>query len=109
MIELNIDSFLQGRQVRNLSGHERGLAAREFFKLDELDDIDEKIILIIPADIDAIASSFFQGMFANSVREFQSDEEFMKHYNFVANPSVYRQIEQGIKRVRTKRGSAFSH
>lgn len=107
MIELNIDSFLHGKSVRNLSGHERGVVAREFYGLDELDNADEGVLFIIPSKVDAIASSFFQGMFSRSVKGFSSDEEFLKHYQFQANPTVYRQIEQGIKRIRTKRGSAF--
>lgn len=108
MIELSIDSFLQGKGVRNLSGHERGVAARDFFDLDELDTAEDEIVIVVPPSIDAIASSFFQGMFANSVREFESDEEFLEHYRFKASPSVFRQIEQGIRRIRTKRRSAFA-
>ncbi len=109
MVELNIDSFLRGKNVRNLSGHERGVVAREFYGLDDLDTADEEITFVISNDVDAIASSFFQGMFSKSVREFPTDEEFLSHYKFLASPSVFRQIEQGIKRIRTKRGSAFAH
>ena len=109
MRELNIESFLMGKAVRNLSGHERGVAAREFFGLDKLDAKKESVSFVISPDIDAIASSFFQGMFAKSVRNFSTDEEFLEHYRFRANPTVFRQIEQGIRRIRTKRGSAFAH
>lgn len=109
MIELNIDSFLGGKSVRNLSGHERGVVARQFYGLDELDVAAEPVLFIIPAEVDAIASSFFQGMFSKSVRGFSSDDEFLTHYKFQANPTVYRQIEQGLRRIRTKRGSAFAH
>ena len=109
MIELNIDSFLKGKPVRNLSGHERGVAAREFYGLDELDTVDEEIIFIISPDVDAIASSFFQGMFSKSVHELLGDEGFLNHYKYRANPSVFHQIEQGIRRIITKRGSAFAH
>ena len=109
MSELNIESFLKGKAVRNLSGHERGVAAREFFGLDKLDARKERVLFVIPPDVDAIASSFFQGMFSKSVRNFSTDKEFLEHYRFQANPTVYRQIEQGIRRIRTKRGSAFAH
>lgn len=109
MLELNIDSFLQGKPVRNLSGHERGERARQFYQLDELDRQDGEILFIIPEEVDAIATSFFLGMFAESVKEFQTNEEFFDHYKFKASPEVFRQILQGIKRVRAKRGSAFSH
>lgn len=109
MIELNIDSFLRGKSVRNLSGHERGVVAREFYGLDDLDAVDEVITFVISSEVDAIASSFFQGMFSKSVREFSTDEEFLSHYKFLASPNVFSQIEQGIRRIRTKRGSAFAH
>ena len=109
MIELNIDSFLHGKSVRNLSDHERGVVAREFYGLDELDGAEEGVLFFIPSEVDAIANSFFQGMFSKSVRGFDSDEEFLKHYNFQANQTVFHQIEQGLRRIRTKRGSAFAH
>lgn len=109
MTEINLDSFLKDKPVRNLSGHERGLAAREFFQLDELDTLDGEIIITISPEIDAIASSFFQGMFAKSIQALQGGDYFLRHYKFRASPSVFNQIEQGIRRVLTKRGSAFAH
>ena len=109
MTELNIESFLSGKAVRNLSGHERGVKARDYFNLDKLDVEEKGVLFVIPSNIDAIASSFFQGMFSKSVRRFSTDKDFLEHYKFQANPTVYRQIEQGIKRIRTKRGSAFAH
>lgn len=109
MIELNIDSFLRGKAVRNLSGHERGIAARNFYGLDELDSIDDEVVFTISDDIDGIANSFFQGMFAKSIRELSNDHDFLDHYKFRANSSVVRQIETGIRRINTIRGSAFAH
>ena len=109
MKELNIVSFLKGKAIRNLSGHERGLEAREFFDLDELDAEEDGVLIIVPPEVDAIASSFFQGLFSKSLRGFSDDDEFLEHYKFQASPTVYRQIEQGIRRIRTKRDSAFAH
>ncbi|NTG29970.1 hypothetical protein G6L08_22745 [Agrobacterium rhizogenes] len=105
---LKIDFREIAGTVRNVSGHERGVEARKRYDLDRLDANGDVVSVFIPDDIDAIAASFFQGMFSASVKRFASKEVFLRHYNFVAKPMMMEQILRGIDRSLTKRhGSAF--
>jgi hypothetical protein len=101
---------LTDKRAQSISGHERGLDARQTFKLDELDRVCEPVNVVIPDNIKAIATSFFQGMFAKSVQRFGSKDRFLEHYHFMAQPLVVEQILKGIERSLTRRnGSAFEH
>jgi hypothetical protein len=112
MIESMMINFreLVGDRARNVSGHERGVEARAKYNLDSADSREAVVDVIIPDEIDAVASSFFQGMFAQSVRYYKSQENFLRHYRFTASPVVMEQILRGIDRSLTQRaGSAFMH
>lgn len=99
---------LVGDRARNISGHERGVMAREKYNLDEIDSRRDTVEIMVPEHIDAIAPSFFQGMFSKSVRQYQTKERFLEHYHFIASPVVMEQIIRGINRSMTKRdGAAF--
>lgn len=108
MMTIDLNTLTKGR-VRNLSGHERGQAARAMYDLDTLDDLDVSVKILVPDDLDAIATSFFQGMFARSVRHFENDLDFLQHYQFIVRPEILEHIKRGIARVRTRRNDAFSH
>jgi hypothetical protein len=108
-MEINFSEITEDR-VRNISGHERGVKARTRFMLDKLDRESDMIDVVIPQDIEAIATSFFQGMFSKSVQRFGSKEGFLSHYRFVAAPLVMEQILRGIERSLTARqGAAFEN
>ena len=102
MAEIDI-GVLTGGQVRNLSGHERGLHAREHFSLDASDLAPQPVRVLVPHDVYAITTSFFQGMFAESVNRFGSRDAFLEHYRFDANAPVLRQVDRGISAVLTER------
>lgn len=106
MTTINLETLTKG-EARNLTGQERGVAARQLFELEKLDQAGEIVEIIVPANLDAIATSFFQGMFANSVRRY-GDAEFLKHYKFNARPEIMTQIFRGIERVKTQRGLALA-
>lgn len=107
-MSINFAEISKGR-VRNVSGHERGVAARKQFNLDSLDFADQTVEVFVPDELDAIATSFFQGMFAKSVENLGSDVRFLQHYRFNASPVIMDQIIRGLRRVNTIRGSAFFH
>ncbi len=102
MIEL--EQLTQGK-VRNLTGHDRGLAARQNFDLDALDASGEAVDVVVPEGLDGITTSFFQGMFAQSVRSVGAG--FLDHYRFHASPALMEQVLRGIDRINTKRGGAL--
>ncbi len=106
MQEIRLETLTKG-EVRNLSGQERGLEARAAFHLNDRDNDPEPVRVVVPRDLDALSTSFFQGMFAASVQRFQSREGFLRHYRFDGSPMILRQIDRGIRAVLTKRHSAL--
>lgn len=103
---IDFDRIAKG-EVRNISGHERGSEARAEFNLDALDKVPEAVEVKIPDYLDAITSSFLQGMFARSVRSFPSTDAFFSHYRFQASDNIMRQIISGVTKITTVRHSAF--
>ena len=85
-----------GGRVRNLSGHDKGQAARARYDLDALDAGSAPVEIRVPAEIYAISGSFVQGMFAQSLVTLGSKEAFFAHYKFDADSDVLRQIERGL-------------
>ena len=73
---------LTGGEVRSLIGHDRGIAAREKYGLDDFDAGAAVVRVIIPKDFRSLSPSFFQGMFGSSVYRYASVDEFMQHYQF---------------------------
>lgn len=105
MQTINLDHLTQGGRVRNLTGHERGLAAREAYGLAALDVADTPVVVEVPEHVDAITVSFFQGMFADSVKV--AGPKFLDHYRFKASPVVMEQVLRGLQRINTRRDSAL--
>ena len=97
-MDLRLETLTKG-QVRNLSGHERGVAARALFELDRLDQSDEEVRVFVPDDLDAITTSFFQGCFASSVNGLGGREKFLSKYHFIADDFILSQINRGINAV----------
>lgn len=102
-LSIDLEVLTQGK-VHNLSGHERGLAARKHFNLDELDLADSLVEIRVPEHIYAISPSFVQGLLSASVRNLGSTKEsFFRHYNLVATDLVNRQFDRGISAILTDR------
>ncbi|MBL8709101.1 MAG: hypothetical protein JNL25_07915 [Rhodospirillaceae bacterium] len=95
-------------KTRALTGKERGLAAREALRLDELDESLASVTVEVPAYVSAISSSFFLGLFAESVRHLRTEQEFLRKYNFVATPVIQNHILNGLKNALIDRGSLTS-
>ena len=91
-------------EVRNLSGKDRGLSARLHYKLDALDDSPDPVIVKIPDYLVAISSSFFLGLFSNSVEKLGGRERFLQKYRFEADGWVLDQVNRGIERATAGRG-----
>ena len=106
MTKIDLVELTKG-EVRNLTGHSRGEESRILFNLDELDNSKDAVEVLVPKELDALTTSFFQGMFAKSVQDFGGREVFLKHYQFEASPIILDQVHRGIDRVLTKRGTAL--
>lgn len=67
--------------IRVYAGRDRGEAVRKAARLDELDTAEGPVIVVIPADVFSVNSSFFLGMFGPSIR-LLGEERFRHHYRF---------------------------
>lgn len=83
-------------QVRSLSGQERGVNARAYFHIDELDQQAQPVVVIVPDELDSLSPSFLQGMFSLSIRTMGADR-FRQHYVFDASPAILFQVDRAIK------------
>jgi hypothetical protein len=104
MTEIKFSELTEEGRVRNLVGHERGEEARNKWTLDELDSEDDPIDVLVPRELLTLSSSFFQGMFAQSVKKL-GDEGFRKRYRFNASPIVMQQVAEGIRDSLMKRNA----
>jgi len=64
------------------SGRDRGVAAREQYGLNMLDDSSNSVEVILPDTLYTLTSSFFLGLFGESVRKCGSVSEFEQKYKF---------------------------
>lgn len=97
MQKIDLSLYTSGGKVRNLSGKDRGLAARKEFGMDELDQSDDQVVVRIPEYVYAISTSFFCGMFSRSYNVLGPDG-FRQKYVFKAHQDLGRQIDQGLER-----------
>jgi hypothetical protein len=100
---IDLDVLTQGK-VHNLSGHERGLAARRLFNLDQLDRQADLVEIRVPDHIYGVSPSFLQGLFSGSVQALgHSREGFFGHYRLIATELVERQFDRGLSAILTNR------
>ena len=105
---MDLEVLTQGK-VHNLSGHERGLAARRHFKLDDLDKAIGEVEINVPEHIYGVSPSFIQGLLSASVQTLgQSREGFFGHYRLIASDLVQRQFERGLSAILTNRNFAVN-
>jgi hypothetical protein len=104
MASLDLGRLTRG-EVTSLIGHERGLSARELFKLDELDRESDPVSVIAPANLEALTPSFVQGLFASSVH-FLGETVFYKHYVFELSKDLIEDIKVGVQRALMNRDIA---
>lgn len=97
MKKIQLEQLTGDGEVRNLSGHQRGLSARAKFGLDEIDRSSETAVVIVPETIYLLSSSFFQGMFAASVKRAGTRDSFLAKYQFEAPDDVLQQVDRGIR------------
>jgi hypothetical protein len=81
--------------VRVYAGRDRGEAARRDARLADADAAGEAIVVLIPEDVFSINSSFFLGMFGDSIR-LLGEDGFRRQYTFVG-PGIDLVLEDGIR------------
>jgi len=83
---------------RILSGREEGKKARKKYNIDTLDNNQDEISIEIPSNTLALNSSFFLGMFDQSVL-LLGEEKFKQKYKFKCESEIRESIEDGINRA----------
>lgn len=93
MPDIDLDQY-RSHGTHVFSGRERGEAVREAAELDQLDSEEEPVSIVIPNDTFSVTSSFFLGMFGDSIRRL-GEEQFREHYRF-DGPIMDAVVEDGI-------------
>jgi hypothetical protein len=92
---LDLEKWRGAKGNRVLAGREYGQSARKEAKLDDLDALDRDVVVSVPSDFIAVSSSFFRGMFGDSIRRL-GESVFRRRYKFVGK-SIDRVKEDGIR------------
>ena len=71
------------------SGRAKGELARSEFDLDAMDEAQIEILVRIPSSTYSVTTSFFLGLFGDSVRRAGSRDAFLRRYHF-DSPEVFR-------------------
>ncbi len=89
-----------------LSGRDSGLATRKRFQVSRMDRSPGVVTIIIPDEVFSMNTSFFLGLFGDSVRAL-GEEAFRAKYHFVCDEEIHRPtIERGIEKA-LKEASIF--
>lgn len=100
--EVKISQY-RNNGAKIFTGRDKGIKARGELDLNSLDEKDEIIKVLIPADTWGINPSFFGGMFEGSIKKFGS--KFTDKYLFMysngneLNESIKRDISDNIEYV----------
>jgi hypothetical protein len=94
--KIDLGETAKDGKVHNLAGKERGISARSYFKLDQLEQEATTIDVIVPEYLDTVSTSYFLGLFSPSVKH-MGIEGFKKKYKFIADDVLLTQINHGIR------------
>lgn len=104
-VVVNLDKLTRDGRVRNLSGKERGQAARAQLDLDTLDAQLDSVEIVVPDYIDTISPSYFQGLFSESISRLSGRTGFLGKYKFRASTQAMRWIDIGIRNATSSRSN----
>lgn len=86
------------------TGRKRGGEDRKRFNVNTLDQDDDRVEFIVPNSTYSMTSSYFLGLFGDSIRKFGRDK-FLHKYLIIAPPHVERKVDDWISRaLREKKG-----
>ena len=91
-----LEGIPNAKKIRAISGRDLGFKQRKHHKLDELENNNDQFEIKIANNIIFLSSSFFLGMFGDSVRKCGSKEKFKQKFIFKTNGQIESNIEDGI-------------
>ena len=86
------------------TGRPRGEGLRKKYGLDEIDTSPTSVDVLIPESTYSLSSSFFLGMFGESVVRAGTRDRFFQKYHFSASPIVSTVIESCVSRALQEKG-----
>lgn len=86
------------------TGRDRGLNVRHECRIDEIEEIYDEIIIVIPDNLYSINPSFFEELFLNVVSKLGKDE-FYKKFKFesLGNYDYKKPLNEAIDRILRKK------
>ena len=90
-----IDLSKLTKNVKVISGRDRGIELREKLKIDEKDNDEEIYEFKIAQDVYSFNSSCFLGLFSNSIKKL-GEKRFREKYQFNCSDLIKMNIEDGI-------------
>jgi hypothetical protein len=94
MKEIDLSQFTSQKSMV-LSGRERGVEVRAKLNFNQLDNADIEASVSVPDHIISLNSSFFQGLFGDSVRTL-GEEGFRRKYQFKCTSVITEDVDKGI-------------
>ncbi len=88
-------SMIQNKKYKVLSGVDLGKQSRKFFKIDDLDAQSAPVTLVVPKDVFSLNSSFFSGLFYDSIAKLK-EAGFREKYVFDCTDIIRKNVENGI-------------
>ncbi len=76
-----------------LSGKPKGEATRKDYNIDKYDNSPDEVQVIIPNHIIVFSSSFFLGLFSESIKKCGGKRAFLEKYIFQAPPAIMDRID----------------
>jgi hypothetical protein len=95
---INLDDYKSSPKSRVFSGRDRGESVRIKLNIDAEDTKKENVVITIPPDTISLNSSFFLGLFGESVRKLGSDH-FLDKYRFECTDRVMKAVKDGTQRA----------
>ena len=78
---IDLGEWRGNKANRVLAGRDLGSEARKEAGLDALDGTEVPVTVFVPPDLLTVSSSFFRGMFGDSIRKLR-ERGFREHYRF---------------------------
>ena len=95
-VTVDLDDY-RSENVILFSGRARGEALRKKLNLDRVDlDPIKKVVFLVPDEIVSLNSSFFLGLFSQSVKRL-GENAFRAKYIIKAPPEIEGDVDEGIR------------
>lgn len=103
---IKIETYLPSEAIV-ITGRDAGIAVRKKIKLASREDDGELFSIVIDKRYVSFKSSYFLGMFSESVKKFGDRERFLNVYEFNCDEIIMKNIDRNIKEA-LKENNALS-